>query len=130
LREQGVKTKLSVLKEIVRDKVVVMVDDSIVRGTTTKQIVSMVKEAGAKEVHVRIASPPVTHSCFFGINTPDRSKLIGANKTLEEIQEYIKADSLHYLSLENLIKSTGSAAGYCNACLNGDYPMEVPNNGI
>jgi len=130
LREQGVKTKLSVLKEIVKDKIVVMVDDSIVRGTTTKQIVSMVKEAGAKEVHVRISSPPVTHSCFFGINTPDRSKLIGANKTLEEIQDYIKADSLHYLSLENLIKSTGSTAGYCKACLNGDYPMEVPNNGI
>lgn len=130
LREQGVKTKLSVLKELVKDKIVVMVDDSIVRGTTTKQIVSMVKEAGAKEVHVRISSPPVTHSCFFGINTPDRSKLIGANKTLEEIQDYIKADSLHYLSLENLIKSTGSNAGYCKACLNGDYPMEVPNNGI
>ena len=130
LREQGVKTKLSVLNEIVKDKVVVMIDDSIVRGTTTKQIVSMVKEAGAKEVHVRIASPPVTHSCFFGINTPDRSKLIGANKTVQEIQDYIKADSLHYLSLESLIKATGSASGYCKACLNGDYPMEVPNNGI
>ena len=130
LREQGVKTKLSILKEIVQDKVVVMVDDSIVRGTTTKQIVRMVKEAGAKEVHVRIASPPVTYSCFFGINTPDRSKLIGANKTIEEIKEHIEADSIHFLSLENLIKSTGSTAGYCKACLNGDYPMEVPNNGI
>lgn len=130
LREQRVKTKLSVLKEIVQDKIVVMVDDSIVRGTTTKQIVSMVKEAGAKEVHVRIASPPVTHSCFFGINTPDRSKLIGAHMTIEEIREFIKADSIHYLSLDNLIKSTGATAGYCNACLNGDYPMEVPNNGI
>jgi amidophosphoribosyltransferase len=130
LREQGVKTKLSILKELVEGKVVVMVDDSIVRGTTTKQIVNMVKEAGAKEVHVRISSPPVTHSCFFGINTPDRSKLIGANKTIEEIKEHIKADSLHFLSLENLIKSTGSTAGYCKACLNGDYPMEVPNNGI
>ena len=130
LREEGVKTKLSVLKEIVKDKVVVMVDDSIVRGTTTKQIVKMVKEAGAKEVHVRISSPPVTHSCFFGINTPDRSMLIGAHKTVEEIREYIQADSLHYLSLENLIKATGSTAGYCKACLNGDYPMEVPNNGI
>jgi len=130
LREQGVKTKLSVLKEIVKDKIVVMVDDSIVRGTTTKQIVSMVKDAGAKEVHVRIASPPVTHSCFFGINTPDRSKLIGANKTIEEIKDYIKADSVAYLSLEGLVKSTGSSQGYCKACLNGDYPMEVPNNGI
>ena len=130
LRERGVKTKLSILKEIVKDKIVVMVDDSIVRGTTTKQIVKMVKEAGAKEVHVRIASPPVTHSCFFGINTPDRSKLIGANKTIEEIKEYIEADSIHFLSLEGLIKSTGSTAGYCKACLNGNYPMEVPNNGI
>ncbi len=130
LREEGVKTKLSVLKEIVKDKVVVMVDDSIVRGTTTKQIVKMVKEAGAKEVHVRISSPPVTHSCFFGINTPDRSQLIGAHKSLEEIKEHIGADSLHYLSLEGLIEATGSKAGYCKACLNGDYPMEVPNNGI
>ncbi|NLJ57796.1 MAG: amidophosphoribosyltransferase [Tissierellia bacterium] len=130
LREQGVKTKLSVLDEIVKDKIVVMVDDSVVRGTTLKQIVSMVKEAGAKEVHVRIASPPVTHSCFFGINTPDRSKLIAANKAVEEIEEFVKADSLHYLSLGNLIKATGSTAGYCKACLNGDYPMEVPNNGI
>ncbi|MDI9495699.1 MAG: amidophosphoribosyltransferase [Bacillota bacterium] len=130
LREQGVKTKLSILRELVEGKVVVMVDDSIVRGTTTRQIVNMVKEAGAKEVHVRIASPPVTHSCFFGINTPDRSKLIGANKTIEEIRDHIKADSLHFLSLESLIKSTDSSAGYCKACLNGDYPMEVPNNGI
>lgn len=130
LREQGVKTKLSILRELVEGKVVVMVDDSIVRGTTTMQLVKMVKEAGAKEVHVRIASPPVTHSCFFGINTPDRSKLIGANNTIEEIRDFINADSLHFLSLENLIKSTGSAAGYCKACLNGDYPMEVPNNGI
>lgn len=130
LRQKGVKTKLSILNEIVKDKVVVMVDDSIVRGTTTKQIVKMVKDAGAKEVHVRIASPPVTHSCFFGINTPDRSKLIGANKTSEEIRDHIEADSLHFLSLENLIEATGSKQGYCKACLSGDYPMEVPNNGI
>ena len=130
LREEGVKTKLSVLKEIVKDKVVVMVDDSIVRGTTTKQIVKMVKVAVAKDFHVSLYSPPVTHSCFICINTPDRSMLIGAHKTVEEIREYIQADSLHYLSLENLIKATGSTAGYCKACLNGDYPMEVPNNGI
>lgn len=127
LREQGVKTKLSVLKELVKDKIVVMIDDSIVRGTTTKQIVSMVKEAGASEVHVRIASPPVTHSCFFGINTPDRKKLIGANKTIEEIKEFINADSVYYLSLEGLVKATSSSNSYCLACLNGDYPMEVPN---
>lgn len=126
LREQGVKTKLSVLKEIVKDKSVVIIDDSIVRGTTTKQIVKMVKEVGAKEVHVLIASPPVTHSCFFGIDTPFRKYLIGANKSIDEIREYINADSLYYLSLEGLIKSTESNHGFCLACLNGDYPMEVP----
>jgi len=87
----------------------------------------MVKEAGAKEVHVRIASPPVTHSCFFGINTPYRSFLIGATKTIDEIREYINADSVYYLSLQGLIKSTGQEQGFCLACLNGDYPMEVPN---
>lgn len=130
LREQGVKTKLSVLKEIVKDKIVVLIDDSIVRGTTTKQIVSMVKEAGAKEVHVRIASPPVTHSCFFGINTPDRKKLIGANKSTEEIKEFINADSLYYLSIDGLVKATSSDNSYCLACLNGDYPMEVPNKNM
>ncbi len=130
LREQGVKTKLSVLKEIVKDKIVVLIDDSIVRGTTTKQIVSMIKQAGAKELHVRIASPPVTHSCFFGINTPDRKKLIGANKTTEEIKEFISADSLHYLSIEGLVNATSSDNSYCLACLNGDYPMEVPNENM
>ncbi len=126
LREEGVKTKLSVNKELVKDKIVVMIDDSIVRGTTTRQLAQMVREAGAKEVHVRIASPPVTHSCFFGIDTPFRSYLIGANKTVDEIKDYIKADSLHFLSMEGLIKSTGSDRGFCLACLNGDYPMEVP----
>lgn len=127
LREQGVKTKLSVLKEIVKDKIVVMVDDSIVRGTTTRQLAQMVRDAGAKEVHVRIASPPVTHSCFFGIDTPFRSYLIGATKTIDEIKEFIKADSIYYLSLEGLKEATGSDHGFCLACLNGDYPMEVPN---
>lgn len=130
LREQGVKTKLSVLKDLVKDKVVVMIDDSIVRGTTMKQIVSMVKEAGAKEVHVRIASPPVINSCFFGINTPDRKKLIGANYTIEEIKEFISADSVYYLSIEGLVKSTESTNNYCLACLNGEYPMEVPNQNM
>lgn len=127
LREQGVKTKLSVLKELVEGKVVVLVDDSIVRGTTTRQIVKMIKEAGAKEVHVRISCAPVTHSCFFGIDTPFRRYLIGATKTIDEIREYIKADSLHYLTIEGLVNSAGSDNGFCLACLNGDYPMEVPN---
>lgn len=127
LREEAVKMKLSVLKELVKDKVVVMIDDSIVRGTTSRKLATMVKEAGAKEVHIRVASPPVTHSCFFGIDTPFRSYLIGATKSNEEIREFIKADSLYYLSIQGLIKATGRENGFCLACLNGDYPMEVPN---
>ncbi|QSX04980.1 amidophosphoribosyltransferase [Sedimentibacter sp. zth1] len=127
LREEGVKLKLSVLKELVKDKVVVIIDDSIVRGTTSKQLAKMVRDAGAKEVHMRIASPPVTHSCFFGINTPFRNYLIGATKSLEEMTEFIQADSLQFLSIDGLIKATGKENGFCLACLNGDYPMEVPN---
>lgn len=127
LREEAVKMKLSVLKELVKDKVVVMVDDSIVRGTTSRKLATMVKEAGAKEVHVRVASPPVTHSCFFGIDTPFRSYLIGATKDNDEIKDFIKADSLHFLSIQGLIRATGRESGFCLACLNGDYPMEVPN---
>ncbi len=127
LREEAVKMKLSVLKELVKDKVVVMIDDSIVRGTTSRRLATMVKEAGAKEVHIRVASPPVTHSCFFGIDTPFRSYLIGATKTNEEIKDFIKADSLHFLSIQGLIRATGRENGFCLACLNGDYPMEVPN---
>ncbi|MDD4780583.1 MAG: amidophosphoribosyltransferase [Tissierellia bacterium] len=126
LREEGVKTKLSVLKELVKDKTVIMIDDSIVRGTTMRQLAEMVRKAGAKEVHIKIASPPVTHSCFFGIDTPFRHYLIGVTKTVDEIKDYIKADSLYFLSLEGLQKSTGSDRGFCLACLNGDYPMEVP----
>ncbi|MTI70121.1 MAG: amidophosphoribosyltransferase [Firmicutes bacterium] len=129
LREQGVKIKLNVLKENVKDKRVVMVDDSIVRGTTSKRIVAMLKEAGAKEVHVRVSSPPVKYSCFFGIDTPYRKYLVGANYTVDEIRENIGADSLHYISLEGLKKSTKRESGFCLACLNGQYPMEVPMEG-
>lgn len=126
LREQGVKIKLNVLKQNILNKKVVIVDDSIVRGTTIKRIVSELKKAGAKEVHVRVSSPPVIYPCHFGIDTPYRTNLIGAMKNSEEIREFINADSLHYLSIDGLIKSTGKNSGFCLACLNGDYPMEVP----
>ena len=126
LREQGVKIKLNVLKENIKDKRVVIIDDSIVRGTTSKRIVTMLKNAGAKEVHVRVSSPPVKYSCHFGIDTPYRKYLIGANKTVEEIKETLNADSLAYISMDGLLKSTGNSEGFCLACLNGDYPMEVP----
>ncbi|WP_242866830.1 amidophosphoribosyltransferase [Abyssisolibacter fermentans] len=128
MREQGVKIKLNVLKHNVEGKRVVMVDDSIVRGTTSKRLVEMLKKAGAKEVHVRVSSPPVAYSCHFGIDTPYRNQLIGANKSIEEIRELIGADSLAYLSIAGLSKAGGNK-GFCKACFDGDYPMEVPLEG-
>lgn len=126
-RELGVRLKLNALKKAVDGKRLVMVDDSIVRGTTSGQIVQMLKEAGAKEVHVRVSSPPITHSCYFGIDTSSRRELIGANNTVEGIKEYIKADSLGYLSLEGLVRSTGfDSHDFCLGCFCGKYCMEVP----
>ncbi|WIV11918.1 amidophosphoribosyltransferase [Proteiniborus sp. MB09-C3] len=129
-REQGVQIKLNVLKENVEGKRVVLVDDSIVRGTTSKKIVKMLKKSGAKEVHLRISSPPVIYPCYFGIDTPYRKHLVGANKTPEEICEMVNADSLGFLSEKGLIKSTGKAEGFCLACINGDYPMEIPREEV
>lgn len=129
-REQGVKIKLNVLKENIEGKRVILVDDSIVRGTTSKKIVGMLKKAGAKEVHLRISSPPVIYPCYFGIDTPYREELVGANKTVEEIREMIGADSLGFLSKDGLINSTGQTGGFCLACLDGDYPMEIPRGEI
>ena len=126
LREQGVKIKLNVLKENVDGKKVILVDDSIVRGTTMNGIVGMLKKAGAKEVHVRICSPPVTFPCYFGLDTSRRKNLIGSEKTVEEIRKTIGADSLGYLSLEGLMKSTGKKVGFCCGCFDNKYPMKVP----
>ncbi len=128
LREQGVRLKLNVLKENVDGKRVVLVDDSIVRGTTSKRIVNMLKKAGAKEVHLRVSSPPVKYPCYFGIDTPNRKHLVGGNKTVDEICNMINADSLGYLTEEGLVKSTSKNEGFCMACFNGDYPMEVPRD--
>lgn len=124
-RELLVSLKLSVLPENVRGKSVVLVDDSIVRGTTSKIIVKMLKNAGAKAVHLRIASPPVKGSCYFGIDTPDKNKLIGANYTVEEINDIIGSDSLKFLELDELEKSIGKSQ-LCFGCFNSEYPMEIP----
>ena len=129
-REKGVEIKLNVIKENIEGKRVVLVDDSIVRGTTSKRIVNMLKKAGAKEVHLRVSSPSVSSPCYFGIDTPYRKYLIGANKTSDEICEMINADSLGFLSQEGLIKSTGKSDQFCSACFNGDYPMEIPREGL
>ncbi len=125
-REMDVSLKFSALKRNVRGKRVLLVDDSIVRGTTSKYIVEMLKTAGAKEVHLRISSPPVMHPCCFGIDTSSYEQLIGANHSVEEIRKFIGADSLSYLSIEDLHKTVEcGACNFCAACFNGEYPEDV-----
>jgi amidophosphoribosyltransferase len=127
LRDQGIRLKLNPIPEAIAGKRVVLVDDSIVRGSTTRKLVAMVRDAGAAEVHLRISSPPYRWSCFYGMDTADRSSLIAANMEVEEIREHLGADSLGYLSLEGLLGATGVAdAGFCTACLSGNYPTELP----
>jgi amidophosphoribosyltransferase len=130
LREQGVKMKLSAVRKVVEGKRVVMIDDSIVRGTTSLRIVNLLREAGATEVHVRISSPPFKNPCYYGIDTPDRKELIAAMKSVEEIRKAINADSLHFLSEEGLLNSIGQGSagkesGYCTACFSNNYPTEI-----
>lgn len=133
LREQGVKMKLSPVRGVVEGKRVIMVDDSIVRGTTSKRIVSMLKEAGATEVHVLISSPPIEHPCFYGIDTSTTEELIAANHSVEEIRQIIGADTLNFLSVEGTVKAIGNKAGSescdkCLACFTGNYPTEIYPN--
>ncbi len=130
LRERGVKMKLSAVRKVVEGKRVVMIDDSIVRGTTSLRIVNMLREAGAKEVHVRITSPPYMNPCFYGIDTPSRNNLIAASKSVEEIRQAINADSLHFLSKDGLLEAIGRPQGehnrgMCTGCFDADYPTEV-----
>jgi amidophosphoribosyltransferase len=127
LRDQGIRLKLNPIPETLRDQRVVLVDDSIVRGSTTRQLVAMVREAGAAEVHLRVSSPPYRWPCYYGMDTSDRSTLIAAHMDIEEIRVHLGADSLGYLSLDGLLAATGVAdAGFCAACLSGQYPTEVP----
>lgn len=129
LRELSVGLKLNVLKENVVGKRVVLVDDSIVRGTTSKKIVEMLLKAGAKEVHMRITSPPVCHSCYFGIDTGTQSQLIGSVMSVEEINQSIGSNSLGYISNKGLVESIGCSKNQlCTACFDGDYPMDVPKS--
>jgi amidophosphoribosyltransferase len=127
IRQQGIKLKLNPLKHAIRGKRLIVVDDSIVRGNTTKKLVALLRESGAAEVHMRITSPPVEWPCFYGIDTDTQDQLIAAVKSIEEIREHIGADSLAYLSLPALVEATGVAAdGFCLACFDGDYPVEIP----
>lgn len=131
LREQGVKMKLSVVSKVVKDKSVVVIDDSIVRGTTSRNLITMLKNAGAKEVHMRIAAPEIKHPCFYGVDYSSYDELISANMSVEEIKNKIGADSLGFMSVKGLIKgvgrprSFGKTCGHCTACFDGTYPTHL-----
>ena len=125
IRHFGVKIKLNPVRELLKDRRVILIDDSLVRGTTSQKILEMVRAAGAREVHMRISSPPTISPCFYGIDTPTQEELIGANKTVEEIREFIGADSLAYLSLEGMKASVSDRGDFCSACFDRNYPVAI-----
>jgi amidophosphoribosyltransferase len=127
LRERGVKLKLNPIPDAIRGKRLVVIDDSIVRGTTTRQIVQALREAGAAEVHTRITCPPIQWPCFYGIDMPTRHELVASDLSVEEIRRFVGADSLGYLSLDGMVAATGAPKDdFCRACFDGEYPIEVP----
>jgi amidophosphoribosyltransferase len=127
MRQQGIRMKLNPVREMIEGKRLVVVDDSIVRGNTTRQIVAMLRDAGAREVHMRISSPPIKWPCFYGIDMPDQDDLIGANKTVEDIRAHINADSLAYLSIQGMVDSTNiPGEDFCTACFSSRYPIQIP----
>ncbi|MGK7952661.1 MAG: amidophosphoribosyltransferase [Xenococcaceae cyanobacterium] len=129
MRESGIKMKLNTLRDVLANKRVIIVDDSIVRGTTSRKIVKALRDAGATEVHMRISSPPVTHPCFYGIDTDNQNQLIAATKSVREIEQQIGVDTLAYLSWEGMLKVTGeNPNSFCSACFTGDYPITIPEN--
>ena len=129
-RESSVMVKLNALREVVKGKRVVMVDDSIVRGTTSARIVKMLKDAGATQVHVRISSPPFLYPCYFGTDVPSSNQLIAYNHSVDEIAKMMDADSLGYLDLNRLNELIDGDYGYCHACFSGEYPVEPPKDDI
>jgi len=128
IRDFGVKLKLNPVRALLEGQRVVLVDDSIVRGTTSRKIVRMVRKAGAREVHVRISCPPTVSPCYYGVDTPTREELIAAQHSVEEIRQFLEADSLGYLSLEGLRQAVGEPAGagggFCTSCYTGSYPTD------
>jgi len=126
IRHFGVKVKLNPMREMLEGKRIVVVDDSIVRGTTSRKIVKMIRSSGAREVHVRISSPPIQWPCYYGIDTPTRKELIASSHVPEEIRRYLAADSLGYLSLDGMLKATGADPGhFCHACFTGNYRVGI-----
>jgi amidophosphoribosyltransferase len=131
VRHLGVKLKHNANRALIAGKSVVLIDDSIVRGTTSLKIVQMMRDAGATQVHMRIASPPTRHSCFYGVDTPEREKLLAAQHNVEEMRAFIHADSLAFVSIDGMYKALGEAnrssdhPQYCDACFTGDYPTRL-----
>jgi amidophosphoribosyltransferase len=136
IRHMGVKLKHNPNRSVIEGKRVVLVDDSIVRGTTSQKIVQMVRDAGAAEVHMRIASPPTTDPCFYGVDTPEKAKLIAARMSLEELAGYINVDSLAFLSIDGLYRAVGEAKRhnelpqFCDACFTGEYPTRLTDRAL
>jgi amidophosphoribosyltransferase len=127
MRESGIRMKLNPLKDVLRGKRVIIVDDSIVRGTTSRKLVKALRDAGAIEVHMRISSPPVTHPCFYGIDTDTQDQLIAATKSVAEIAQQLEVDSLAYLSWDGMLEATQEDTNhFCSACFTGDYPVPIP----
>jgi amidophosphoribosyltransferase len=125
LRKQGLRLKFNPLPEVVEGKRLIVVDDSIVRGNTTRQIVQMLREAGAAEIHLRISAPPIKHPCHYGIDMSTREEMIAHGRTVEEVAAELGTDSLHYLSLEGVYEAIGGSRGeHCDACFSGEYPLE------
>jgi len=131
IRHFGVKIKFNPVAELLRDKRIVLIEDSLVRGTTLSKVIPMLRQAGAREVHMRIAAPPTTSSCFYGIDTPTREELLASAHTVEEIRRFITADSLGYLSWDGLYSFLGNGQrdGFCDACFTSNYPVEIPKPG-
>jgi len=128
LRDFRVRVKLNPIKSVLKGKKIVIVEDSIVRGTTSKSRVEDLRKAGAKEIHMRISCPPIKSPCFYGIDFPSKKELIASSKSVKEIADFIKVDSLEYLSLEGMLSVMKDSIGYCDACFTGNYPVEVPKN--
>src|SRR6202165_4570449 len=129
IRHFGVKIKFNPVAELLRDKRIVLIEDSLVRGTTLRKVIPMLRQAGAREVHMRIAAPPTTNSCFYGIDTPTQEELLASSHSIEQIRNYITADSLAYLSWDGLYSFNGeSREGFCAACFTGNYPVEIPSD--
>jgi len=128
MRDFRVRVKLNPIRDVLKGKRVVVVEDSIVRGTTSQSRIDTLRQMGVKEIHMRISCPPITSPCFYGIDFPSKNELIAAHKSVDEIADFIKVDSLKYISLEGMLSAVNKPKDFCVACYNGEYPVKIPAN--